>query len=127
MSVYIENDRDIELTRGDMLPLTVTADNLIGNDYEFKAGDILEFKVYEKGNPANVVLEKQFTVDKTCTEFYMEIPSEDTRIGELISKPVEYNYELTLNPNTSRTMTIIAHTKKDGAPKFILGVEAGGN
>ena len=52
--------KNIEITRGNMLPITVTAGNDVDdNEYEFQVGDILRFKIY---------VEK---VDKTCREVGM--------------------------------------------------------
>lgn len=116
--------REIQITRGDMLPLNVNADN-DGEPYEFKAGDIVGIKVFEKGDVENVVLDKRFTVTEPCFDFNLDLLSEDTRIGDYIKKPVQYWYEIELNPGTPYVNTIVGYDKDDGPALFWLLPEGG--
>ena len=122
----IHNERDIEVTRGDGFPLTIINDNPIdGTPQPFVVGDKLRLKVMERKNCDNIVLEMDFEVTEETDEFDIWIPSSKTKIGEIISRPVEYWYEIELNPDTERANTIMGYTKKLGAPLFILTPEGG--
>lgn len=113
----INEDMSIYLTRGDAIYFTVTADEN-GKYYKFKPGDILRIKVFERKNCENVVLEKKFPVEIETERVEMVLTKEDTKIGEVISKPVDYWYEIELNPFTN-PQTIIGYDD-DGAKVFRL-------
>lgn len=113
----INEDMSIYLTRGDAIYFTVTAEEN-GQYYKFKPGDILRIKVFEKKNCENVVLVKEFPVEIETERVEMLLTKEDTKIGEVISKPVDYWYEIELNPFTN-PQTIIGYDD-DGAKVFRL-------
>ena len=119
---FAEEDLTLHITRGDTGELVVRANDYTSDGgetpYIFKAGDILRLKVYEKKNCENVILQKDFGVE-TETEFVtLELTETDTRIGETISKPVDYWYEIELNPYTE-PQTIVGYDD-DGAKIFKL-------
>lgn len=116
---------NIYVTRGDMLPLAVDALNADKSAYNFKIGEIIRVKIMEAGNVKNVLLQKDFTVEEEGTVVNIDLTSEDTRIGELINKPHEYWYEIEINPDTPKTMTIIGYSKEKGAALFVLLPEGG--
>jgi hypothetical protein len=75
-------------------------------------------------NAENVVLRKDFIVAEEAEKVSILLTENDTRIGEVISKPVEYWYEIELNPDT-QPQTVIGHDG-NGAKIFKLfpeGVE----
>ena len=113
----INEDLSIYATRGDIVLLNVRAD-FNGDAYVFAAGDLVRIKVYQKKNPTNVVLEKDFPVTSATQEVQIFLSKEDTKIGEVISKPVDYWYEVELNP-LSEPQTIIGYDE-DGAKVFKL-------
>ena len=121
----IIDDRHIELTRGDMLPLTIDAKNEDGTSYEFKVGDIVRIKIFEKGKVENVVVEKSFEITEPCTEFDIDLTANETKIGEYIKKPVEYWYEIEINPDTPYTNTIVGYDRELGPAIFWLIPEGG--
>ena len=123
MPTIIDEKGNIEHTRGDILPLAITTTNDDGTDYIFKVGDVVRFTIYRKKDCSCVELQKDVIVTKETKEVYMDLTKEDTKIGELISKPAIYNYEVELNPDTS-PQTIIGYTVKDGAKLFTLTPEA---
>lgn len=90
----LNDDLSIYVTRGDVIFFSVTAKDDNGEPYKFKAGDVVRIKVYGKKNAENVVLEKDFPVyaDAEIVEIYLT--KEDTKIGEVISKPIDYWYEV---------------------------------
>ena len=114
----INADKSIHITRGDIATIKVSANNSNGNPYEFKAGDIVRMKVFEKKDCACVVLQKDTEVNENATVVSIMLGQNDTKIGELLNKPVDYWYEVELNPQTA-PQTIIGYDM-DGAKVFRL-------
>jgi hypothetical protein len=108
----INEDNSIYATRGDIVFFSVRADD-DGNPHHFQAGDVVRFKVYGKKDAENVVLQKDFPVTEVCEEVEIFLGEEDTKIGEVISKPKDYWYEVELNP-FDHPQTIIGYDE-DGA------------
>lgn len=120
------NGKNIDITRGNVLPLTIDANNLIdGTKYEFKVGDVLRFKVMEAKNVNNVYLEKDFIIEEASTEIDITLTADEMKIGELESKPIKYWYEIELNPDTVNTQTIVGYTKEEGAAILTILPEGG--
>ena len=113
----LNDDLSIYVTRGDVVFLSVTADN-DGEPYQFKAGDVVRFKVYGKKDAGSVVLQKDFPVTEDGETVELFLDENDTKIGEVISKPVDYWYEVELNP-FDNPQTIIGYDE-DGAKIFKL-------
>jgi hypothetical protein len=115
-------DRSIYLTRGDIAFIKVTA--VDGeNPYVFKQGDLVTMKVTEKKNCEKVLLEKKFFVTSDTETVEIFLDNNDTKIGETISKPKDYWYEICLD-NEFGTQTIIGYDE-DGARVFRLYPEGG--
>lgn len=113
----LNDDLSIYATRGDIVFFSVSAkDN--GVDYTFKAGDVVRIKVYGKKNAESVVLEKDFPVTAETESVEILLTKEDTKIGDVISKPKDYWYEIELNP-FNNPQTIIGYDE-DGAKVFKL-------
>ena len=123
MPTIFDKKGNIEHTRGDILPLAISTTNDDGTDYIFKEGDVVRFTIYKQGDCGCVELQKDVVVEEETTEVLIDLTKEDTRIGELISEPVTYNYEVELNPDT-RPQTIIGYTVKNGPKLFTLTPEA---
>lgn len=121
---YIDKtDMTIYLTRGDAAVIDVGAN--IGNEkYTFRSGDVVRFKVFEKKNCGDVVLKKDVAVTEPKETVRISLESEDTTIGDVISKPVDYWYEVELNPDTC-PQTIIGYDDENGAKIFKLFPEGG--
>ena len=118
--------RNIEITRGDWLPIEVTATDEVNNTpYAFQKGDVIRFKVFEKKNVTNIILSKDFKVETETESVFIDIPASDMKFGEFINKSVDYWYEIELNPDTDRASTIVGFTKELGAPILTLSVEGG--
>lgn len=115
----INEDKSIDATRGDIVFFGVTAkDRTTGETFLFQPGDVVRMKIYEKKNAENVVMQKYFSVHEECEQVEIYLEEEDTKIGEVISKPVTYWYEIELNPD-SAPQTIIGYDE-DGAVPFVL-------
>lgn len=116
--MYVVNDdMSIYLTRGDYVHLFVEATD-DGKAHKFQPGDLLRFKVFDKKACENVAFEKYFPVTVETERVEIVLNKEETKIGEVISKPKEYWYEVELNPFTS-PQTIIGYDE-DGAKVFKL-------
>jgi hypothetical protein len=108
----VNEDLSIYVTRGDMVYLRITAEN-DGAAYTFEPGEVLRFKVFGKKDAESVVLQKDFPVTESTSFVDIILDGEDTKIGEVISKPRDYWYEVELNP-FDEPMTIIGYDE-DGA------------
>lgn len=108
----INDDLSIYLTRGDIAFFTVTAEE---NDklHVFLPNDVVRFKVTERRNCENVVMQKDFLVKTETDRVEIVLDENDTKIGDVISKPTDYWYEVELNPFTN-PQTIIGYDE-DGA------------
>ena len=78
------------------------------------------YKIMEKRNCDNIVLQKDIMVDNPIEKVDITIPSEEMKIGKIINKPVDYWYEVELNPDTSKTQTIIGYSIETGAKILTL-------
>ena len=115
----VNDDLSIYATRGDIVCLNVSAtDDRTGKPYEFQPGDVLQMKIYTKKNAEEVVLQKDFPVVAKTDVVGVVLTEADTKIGDVISKPVDYWYEVTLNPYTN-PQTFIGYDE-DGAKIFKL-------
>lgn len=116
----VNEDNSIYATRGDIVFFSVSAeDRVTGVKHTFKAGDVLRIKVYGKKDAENVVLQKDFPVVENTSEVEIYLEEEDTKIGEVISKPKDYWYEVELNPDEA-PQTIIGYNDEDGPVLFKL-------
>lgn len=119
--------KNIEITRGNYMPLTLSPEiEDEGNDFTFKTGDVVLIKIFEKKNVQNVLLEKRFEVQEESAEFTIEVTAEEMKIGELINKPKDYWYEIELNPDSDKTVTLVGYDKEDG-PAILTLYPEGGN
>lgn len=118
----INEDLSIYLTRGDAAVFSVGA-NIGGEAYTFKVGDVIRFKVFEKKNCEEVVLKKDTTVVTEANLIEIALDSDETRFGEVISKPTDYWYEVELNPE-DYAQTIIGYDE-NGAKVLKLYPEGG--
>ena len=118
----INDDLSIHLTRGDAVSITLNAqDN--GANYTFRPGDLVRFKVFEKKACHCVELQKDIRVESDTEAVVIALTGDETKIGNEISKPVDYWYEVELNPET-QPQTIIGYDE-DGAKVFRLYPEGG--
>lgn len=113
----INDDNSIYATRGDIVFFKVTAED-DGKGYTFKAGDVVRIKVYGKKDAENVLMQKDFPVVEPTGEVEVFLSEEDTKFGDVISKPTDYWYEVELNPGDF-PQTIIGYDE-DGAKLFKL-------
>lgn len=122
MFVILE-DKTICLTRGDIANIVVSAMLQDGTAYKFEAGDVVRLSVYEKKNCRNVVIQKETIAEAKVQSVTISLTHEDTKIGEIINKPVDYWYEIEVNPDT-KPQTIIGYDEA-GEKIFRLYPEGG--
>ena len=115
----INDDLSIYVTRGDAVVFNLTATTDDGNPYLFKPEDMVRIKVMEKKGCDEVVLQKGFTITEETDTVEIALTGEETTIGEIISKPTDYWYEIELNPFTN-PKTIIGYDDEGGAKIFKL-------
>lgn len=113
----INDDNSIYVTRGDIAVISVSAEDS-GKPYTFSPGELLRFKVFKKRNCSEVVLVKDFPITSETEAVQIFLTKEDTKLGEVISKPVDYWYEAELDPLTN-PRTIIGYDE-DGPKIFKL-------
>lgn len=118
----INEDLSIYLTRGDSAVFSVGA-NIGEAEYTFKEGDVVRFKVFGKKNCDDVVLKRDVVVGEATNLVQIALDSDETKIGDVISKPTEYWYEVELTTGTY-AQTIIGYDE-DGAKIFKLYPEGG--
>ena len=118
----VNEDLTIYCTRGDAGAFSVSATHGDTN-YTFRTGDVVRFKVFVKKNCADVVLQKDVEVTEETVAVEVVLSGEDTTIGEVISKPTDYWYEVELNPDTY-PQTIIGYDN-NGEKVFKLFPEGG--
>ena len=119
----VNDDMSIYCTRGDAGGFYVQA-SLNGEAYSFRAGDVVRMKVFGKKDCENVVLEKSVSVSEDSEQVEIFLDGDDTKFGDVISKPTDYWYEIELNPDT-KPQTIVGYDE-DGAKIFKLFPEGNG-
>lgn len=88
----------IKLNRGDTLNINLTIKKEDGTDYLFEEGDNITFSLYNKGKlNENAVLLKEVQATPGTTSINIYCTNEETKIGELVNKPIDYWYEIELN------------------------------
>jgi hypothetical protein len=108
----IDTDKTISITRGDSGSFVAPI------NYAFQGGEVLRLKVFRKKACEDVVLQKDFVIAEATETVTLELTEKDTRIGGIISKPVDYWYEIELNPDNN-PQTIVGYDE-DGAKIFRL-------
>lgn len=114
----INEDKSIYLTRGDIADIKVSATKPDGEQYTFLVGDVVRFKVFKRRDCGCVEIQKDTVVTEETQEVIIYLEKKDTKIGEIISKPTNYWYEVELNPDTA-PQTIIGYDE-DGEKMFTL-------
>lgn len=113
----VNEDMSIYCTRGDSGTLYVTAER-DGVEHVFRAKDIVRFKVFEKKGCDCVVLQKEIEVGADTVMLPIYLSGALTKIGGIIHKPLDYWYEVEINPYTV-PQTIVGYDE-DGPKVFRL-------
>ena len=97
----IKADGTICLTRGDAANIRVTANIDANTAYTFKVDDVVRFKILRKKDCNTVELKKDVIVTEEVDSVFIALTKDDTKLGDIINKPVDYWYEVELNPETT--------------------------
>ena len=116
-------DKTICLTRGDVANIIVSASLQDGTLYTFKQGDVVRLRVFKKRDCRCVVIQKDVEVSEPAESVTIKLTKTDTTIGDIISRPVDYWYEVEVNPDTE-PQTIIGYDET-GEKTFRLYPEGG--
>lgn len=119
----VDTSKTIHITRGDIGAIEVSANETEDELYVFQPGDIVRLRVYIRKQHANVVLMKDVRVESETSVVDIGLESADTKLGDIINKPVDYWYEIEVNPDTT-PQTIIGYDA-DGPKIFRLYPEGG--
>ena len=117
----VHEDMTIYATRGDAVYFPVEKKQGDAK-YKFQPGDVVRFKIFEKKNYSKVVLMKDFLVEAESTSVNIFLDKNSMKFGGIINKPVDYWYEVELNPDTLPD-TFIGYNA-DGPAVFKLFPEA---
>lgn len=96
----ILKDKTICLTRGDVANIVVSANLQDGQAYTFTKGDVVRFTICKKRDCASVLIRKDIVVEEDTQVITIHLNKDDTRIGDPINAPVDYWYEIEMNPDT---------------------------
>ena len=119
----INEDKSIYLTRGDACIIKVEATDKEGNVQTLRIGSVVRLKVFDKKGCGCVVLQKDVKVNEETTKVQIPLTRDETKLGDIISKPKDYWYEVELNPETA-PQTIVGYDE-DGAKILKLFPEGG--
>ena len=97
----IDADKTIHMTRGDIGAIEVGSLASDGSRYIFQPDDIIRLRVYIKKKHDDVVLIKDVIVEEATDTVDINLDKNDTKIGDVINKPIDYWYEVELNPDTA--------------------------
>jgi formylmethanofuran dehydrogenase subunit D len=115
----INENSAVYITRGEVGILNVSAKDDDGNDYMFQPDDVIRLAVYKKGDFTDLKLKKDVAVQSQTLSVDINLEANDTKIDNIINKPVDYWYEITLNPDTN-PHSIICYDDISGAKIFRL-------
>ena len=125
MLIINERNLNVQLSRGDYAPFTITSqDEETGELYTFKTGEVIKFKIFKANDCSNIVLEKSVTVTEDTQSVDINFTSEETLIENSANVPVNYWYEVELNPD-GKCQTIIGY-RKDFGPRLFTLLPSGG-
>lgn len=108
----------IHINRGNICRFDFEISKPDGSVYEFKPGDIIRFVVCSRNKPDDIKIQKNFIINEQQNNCLIELESSDTKIDGVINKPLDYWYEIILNPDT-KPQTVLGYDK-DGPKIFKL-------
>ncbi len=110
----IDEDKTIHCTRGDACTIQIKS-----KEIPFKKGDKLKINIIENGNFKNIVSSVETIVEEETNIANLYLPSNKTRIGDIINFEKQYEYEIQLNGDTQNAQTLIGYDE-NGRKYFIL-------
>lgn len=108
----ISQNNTISMTRGDVANIAVKANSDDGSPYTFQPGDIVCLRIMEKNKCEVVLVRKEVAVTESTQSVNVTMEPADTKFCPVTNKPLDYWYEVELNPDT--------------APQTIIGFDESG-
>lgn len=104
------------VTRGDKGSIKVKKKISDGVYEPFYKDDVVSFSLKNNFGDSEPVLRKKVTVQEQTDTVTFEFNKDDTTIGDLISSPVRYQYDIAVNDD----LTILGYDDQTGAKYFKL-------
>lgn len=104
------------VTRGDKGNIKVKKKISDGVYEPFYKDDVVSFSLKNNFGDSAPVLRKKVTVQEQTDTVTFEFSKDDTTIGDLISSPVRYQYDIAVNDD----LTILGYDDQTGAKYFKL-------
>lgn len=104
------------VTRGDKGSIKVKKKISDGVYEPFYKDDVVSFSLKNNFGDSEPVLRKKVTVQEKTDTVTFEFSKDDTTIGDLISSPVRYQYDIAINDD----LTILGYDDQTGAKYFKL-------
>lgn len=112
----------IKCTRGDKGNITLRKKKRSDGSIEpFYKDDIIIFTIKNNFGESEPVFRKEILVPEDCEKVVISLTKEDTTIGDLISKPVNYQYEVSIGED----VTLLGYD--DNGPKIFRLYPEGNN
>lgn len=118
-----KDDLSLHLTRGDSAIIPVEVTKADGGAFAF-SGETVVFRVSEAKDTGNAILHVEVTPEVDATKAQIALTETETRIGDPISKPVDYWYEVSVIGTDGSAQTIIGYDE-NGAKVLRLYPEIG--
>ena len=106
----------IKCTRGDKGSIIVRKKIRDGEYEPYYPNDKVAFSIKNNFGDSEVVLRKIIEVKEKCDFVTFDFDKNDTSIGELISSPQKYQYDIAVNDD----ITILGYDDETGPKYFIL-------
>lgn len=110
------------VTRGDKGSIKVKKKISDGVYEPFYKDDVVSFSLKNNFGDSEPVLRKKVTVQEKTDTVTFEFSKDDTTIGDLISSPVRYQYDIAINDD----LTILGYDDQTG-PKYFKLFPEGSN
>ncbi len=110
------------VTRGDKGSIKVKKKISDGVYEPFYKDDVVSFSLKNNFGDSEPVLRKKVTVQEKTDTVTFEFSKDDTTIGDLISSPVRYQYDIAVNDD----LTILGYDDQTG-PKYFKLFPEGSN
>ena len=116
MFIIDEDSTTIKMTRGQSGFITFEALTPEGELYTFQKNDIIRFNITKEGRENMIVMSIDTIIEEDTNEASIFITSADSKIGPVINKPVNYWYDIELNPDSSLAQMLLGYD--DNGPKI---------
>ena len=116
MFIIDEDNTTIKMTRGQSGFITFSTLTPEGELYTFKRNDIIRLNITKEGRENMIVMSIDTRIEEDTNEASIFIASSDSTIGPVINKPVNYWYDIELNPDSSLAQMLLGYD--DNGPKI---------